>query len=295
MRTQSRILMFLINPSPLRPAGSPGGISHVPGWPPRPARCLAARRSLVSDAALDRRQRWTGHTCPLRSAARAMEGGAVLAARGSRRLGGKPWSRDLPGPHEYHERRGPIRRDPGSGHVRAGGAGGGILKPRTSARRSGTLARAGRRWILLTLLVPFTILTHLAVRSGSPGDVRERPVLLPTLATITGPFTGAFARNGQSCCLDSSLRLAVLRAGPRARHPRPARARAVRARAGGHAACRLDGGLARLAARRPGLPPPRPELNGSRPGTNPVRWSTTEHAEVSLRSRGHPPQTEAEP
>jgi hypothetical protein len=65
-----------------------------------------------------------------------------------------------------------------------------------------------RRWILLTLLVPFTILTHLAVRSGSPGDVRERPVLLTTLATITGPFTGAIARHGQSCCLDSSLRLA---------------------------------------------------------------------------------------
>jgi hypothetical protein len=65
-----------------------------------------------------------------------------------------------------------------------------------------------RLWILLTLLAPFTILTHLAVHSGSPGDVRERPVLLTTLATITGPFTGAIARNGQSCCLGFSLRLA---------------------------------------------------------------------------------------
>jgi hypothetical protein len=66
-----------------------------------------------------------------------------------------------------------------------------------------------RWWILLTLLAPITILTHLAVRSGSPGDVRERPVLLTTLATITGPFTGAIARNGQSCCLGFSLRLAL--------------------------------------------------------------------------------------
>jgi hypothetical protein len=66
------------------------------------------------------------------------------------------------------------------------------------------------RWcILLALLAPFTVLTHLAVRSGSPGDVRERPVLLTTLATITGPFTGAIARNGQSCCAAFSLRLAL--------------------------------------------------------------------------------------
>ncbi|MBV8607873.1 MAG: hypothetical protein JO034_10490 [Singulisphaera sp.] len=65
-------------------------------------------------------------------------------------------------------------------------------------------------WILLALLAPFTILTHLAVRSGSPGDVRELPVMLTTLATITGPFTGAIARNGQSCCLAFSLRLALL-------------------------------------------------------------------------------------
>jgi hypothetical protein len=66
-----------------------------------------------------------------------------------------------------------------------------------------------RWWILLALLAPFSILTHIAVRSGSPGDVRERPVLLTTLATITGPFTGAIARNGQSCCLDFSRRLAL--------------------------------------------------------------------------------------
>ena len=67
--------------------------------------------------------------------------------------------------------------------------------------------RASRaRWyILLGLLLPFTALTYLAVSSGSPGDVRDRPVVTTTLATITGPFVGAIARNGQSCCLAFSL------------------------------------------------------------------------------------------
>jgi hypothetical protein len=67
------------------------------------------------------------------------------------------------------------------------------------------------RWyILLGLLVPFTALTYFAVSSGSPSDVRERPVALTTLATITGPFVGAIARHSQSCCLDFSLRLAAV-------------------------------------------------------------------------------------
>jgi hypothetical protein len=65
-------------------------------------------------------------------------------------------------------------------------------------------------YILLGLLVPFTALTYLAVNSGSPGDVRDRPVLLTTFAAITGPFTGAIARNGQSCCLAASLRIAAI-------------------------------------------------------------------------------------
>jgi hypothetical protein len=66
-------------------------------------------------------------------------------------------------------------------------------------------ASRARWYVLLALLLPFTALTNLAVRSGSPGDVRERPVVLTTLATITGPFIGAIARNGQACCLRSSL------------------------------------------------------------------------------------------
>src|SRR4051794_23985875 len=67
------------------------------------------------------------------------------------------------------------------------------------------------RWsIFLGLLTPFTALTYLAVSLGSPGDVHERPVTLTTLATITGPFTGAIACHGQSCCLRFSLWLAAI-------------------------------------------------------------------------------------
>ncbi|WP_165246355.1 hypothetical protein [Paludisphaera soli] len=63
--------------------------------------------------------------------------------------------------------------------------------------------------LLLALLAAFTLLTFLAVSSGSPSDVRQRPRMLTTLATATGPFTGAIARGGQSCCLEFSLRLAA--------------------------------------------------------------------------------------
>lgn len=72
--------------------------------------------------------------------------------------------------------------------------------------------RASRaRWFLfLGLLLPFTALTRLAVGSGSPGDVRERPIVLTTVATITGPFVGPIARNGSSCCLQAALGIAAV-------------------------------------------------------------------------------------
>ena len=67
------------------------------------------------------------------------------------------------------------------------------------------------RWfILLGLLAAFTVLTYLAVSSGSPGDVRQRPVVLTTLATITGPFVGPIARDNQSCCLEFAIVLAAI-------------------------------------------------------------------------------------
>jgi hypothetical protein len=77
--------------------------------------------------------------------------------------------------------------------------------PRQSRQTSHT-----RLLILYGLLLPFSALTYLAVSSGSPGDVRDRPIILTTLATITGPFTGAIARNGQGCCLEFSTFLAAI-------------------------------------------------------------------------------------
>src|SRR4029078_44374 len=79
-----------------------------------------------------------------------------------------------------------------------------VGKPKRPPRAS-----LARWYILLGLLVRFTALTSLAVRSGSPSDVRDRPVVLTTLAAITGPFVGAIAPNGQSCCLEFSLTLAA--------------------------------------------------------------------------------------
>ena len=77
-------------------------------------------------------------------------------------------------------------------------------------QKRATCPTRARWYILLGLLVPFTALTYLAVSSGSPSDVRDRPVLLTTLATLTGPFVGPIARDGQSCCLDFALSLAAV-------------------------------------------------------------------------------------
>ena len=62
--------------------------------------------------------------------------------------------------------------------------------------------------LFLGLLISFSLLTYFIVGSGSPSELRERPVELAVLGTITGPFVGAIARNGQSCCLNASIELA---------------------------------------------------------------------------------------
>jgi hypothetical protein len=129
--------------------------------------------------------------------------------------------------------------------------------------KRGTRPGWARWWILLTLLAPFSILTHLAVRSGSPFDIRERLVMLMALATITGPFTGAIARNGQSCCLGFSLRLALF-CGPALALGILAQLVPVpftREREAVRLAAWTAGWLVWLLG-LPGLPPPRPELNG---------------------------------
>jgi hypothetical protein len=67
------------------------------------------------------------------------------------------------------------------------------------------------RWyIFVALLVPWTVLTYVVVSGAPPGDGRDRPVAFTTLAAISGPFVGAIARNGQECCLATSIRLATI-------------------------------------------------------------------------------------
>jgi hypothetical protein len=65
------------------------------------------------------------------------------------------------------------------------------------------------RLSFLALLIVFSALTYAITSAGSPSDLAERPRALTTLSTVTGPFTGAIARNGQSCCLAFSTRLAL--------------------------------------------------------------------------------------
>ncbi|WP_337176810.1 hypothetical protein [Paludisphaera sp.] len=68
---------------------------------------------------------------------------------------------------------------------------------------------AAYRLSFLGLLLAFTALTFAVTSSGTPSDLARRPRVLTTLLTVTGPFTGAIARNGQSCCLEASTRLAI--------------------------------------------------------------------------------------
>ena len=49
---------------------------------------------------------------------------------------------------------------------------------------------------------------------GSPGDLADRNRPLIALAAITGPFDGAIARHGQSCCLAFSRQVALGLCGP---------------------------------------------------------------------------------
>ncbi|QDU35895.1 hypothetical protein Mal4_01770 [Maioricimonas rarisocia] len=60
----------------------------------------------------------------------------------------------------------------------------------------------------LLIWLGFTIWTYLIVSAefdGSPWT--DRRVVLTTVATLLGPMTGAVSRDGQSCCLEFSLRL----------------------------------------------------------------------------------------
>lgn len=80
-----------------------------------------------------------------------------------------------------------------------------MSSPAPSPRR----LRLTRRhlWIFLGLLVPFSVLTASAVAAGADDGHELGRVVGTTAGTVLGPFTGALARDGQSCCLEFSLSL----------------------------------------------------------------------------------------
>jgi hypothetical protein len=65
-------------------------------------------------------------------------------------------------------------------------------------------------FLFLAMLIVFMIWTFLIVDGGlDKGEGHRERVLLTTVGTIAGPFTGAISRNFQGCCLQFSLFLAA--------------------------------------------------------------------------------------
>jgi len=61
--------------------------------------------------------------------------------------------------------------------------------------------------VFLVLLLAFSVLTAMGVAAGSDHGQRPAHVASVTAGTILGPFTGALARDWQSCCTEFSLHL----------------------------------------------------------------------------------------
>ncbi len=62
-------------------------------------------------------------------------------------------------------------------------------------------------YIFLTILVLFTIANFAILCAALDGQNKYIYTLLTTAATITGPLTGAIARQWQSCCAEFSLKI----------------------------------------------------------------------------------------
>ncbi len=60
----------------------------------------------------------------------------------------------------------------------------------------------------LTLYAVFAVLTFLALRLPEKNKATMPKALLVSVGAISGPFTGAMARDFQSCCWSNSLQLA---------------------------------------------------------------------------------------
>ncbi len=62
-------------------------------------------------------------------------------------------------------------------------------------------------YVFLGFYAVFALLTFLAMRGESPSDRAGNWSVAATIGTLSGPFTGAIARQFQSCCLNFSLQI----------------------------------------------------------------------------------------
>lgn len=62
-------------------------------------------------------------------------------------------------------------------------------------------------YIFLGFYVAFSALTFFALNGGSESDRRENQIVAATFGVASGPFTGAMARDLQSCCQQFSVTL----------------------------------------------------------------------------------------
>lgn len=62
-------------------------------------------------------------------------------------------------------------------------------------------------FMFLAILVLFTIANFAILLAALNGQDKYKYVFLTTAATITGPLTGAIARQWQSCCAEFSLKI----------------------------------------------------------------------------------------
>lgn len=62
-------------------------------------------------------------------------------------------------------------------------------------------------YIFLAILIFFTIVNFVILCDDLDGQNKYLYVILTTAATITGPMTGAIARQWQECCTEFSLKI----------------------------------------------------------------------------------------
>lgn len=70
-------------------------------------------------------------------------------------------------------------------------------------------------WVFLGYLATYMMLNFFVLNAGvDQGNEHTRQVIVTTLSTISGPMTGAIARDFQGCCTRFSIRVLLIISGP---------------------------------------------------------------------------------